>query len=146
MGILWAHTSTIGCIVFIPFHYLPVVMCRRRSSSAKINLQVDQGLDTKVNEAYGTSCVGAPIPLADNEAYGTSCVGAPIPLADNEAYTAVQSSGSPEDDGTYVINQLTYDLPQSPPQATTSIATAPNVAYGGVQRQSRDSNTYDYVI
>ncbi len=120
--------STIGCIVFIPFHCLPVVMCRRRSSSAKIKLQVDRGLDTKGNEAYGTSCVGAPIPLADNE-----------------AYTAVQSSGSPEDDGAYVINQLTYDLPQSPPQTTTSIATAPNVAYGGVQRQSRDSNTYDYV-
>ncbi len=129
MVILRAHTSTIGCIVFIPFHYLPVVVCRRRSSSAKINLQVDRGLDTKGNEAYGTSCVGAPIPLADNE-----------------VYTAVQNSGSPEDDGTYVINQLTYDLPQATSQAATSIATAPNVAYEGVRRQSRDSNTYDYVI
>ncbi len=128
--------------MFISFHYLPVVVCRRRSSSAKINLQVDRGLDTKGNEVHGTSCVGAPIPLADNEAYGTSCVGA---LADNEVYTAVQSSGSPEDDGTYVINQLTYDLPQATSQAATSITTEPNVAYGGVQRQSRDSNTYDYV-
>ncbi len=102
---------------------------RRRSSSAKINLQVDRGLDTKGNEAHGTSCVGAPIPLDDNE-----------------AYTAEQSSGSPEDDGTYAINQLIYDLPQATSQATTSIATARNVAYGRVQRQSRDSNTYDYVI
>ncbi len=126
MGILWAHTGTIGCIGFIPFHYLPVVMCRRRSSSAKINLQVDQGLDRNGN--------------------GTNCVGAPIPLADNEAYTSEQSSGSPEDDGADVINQLTYDLPQATSQAATSIATTRNVAYGGVQRQSRDSNTYDYVI
>ncbi len=140
---------------------------------------------TYVNEACGTSCVGAPIPLSDNEAYSavqssgnpeddgtyvnevyepytvmqsigspeddqtyvneayeTSCVGAPIPLSDNEAYSAVQSSGNPEDDGTYVINQLTYDLTS---QATTSIATEPNVAYGGVQGKNRASIAYDYV-
>ncbi len=108
-------------------HYLPVVVCRKRRSSAQKNLQANKDLGTKVNEAYGTSCVKAPIPLADN----STC-------------TTVRCSATFEGNGSYAINQPTYDLPQTTPRAAMPIATAPNMAYGGVQRQSGDA--YDYII
>ncbi len=104
---------------------LLVVVLRRRKTSAKVNLQGDQDVYEKRNEAYGTSSV------------------APIPLAVNQAYRTVQHSAPPEDEG-YVVNQLTYDLPHTTTAPT--IATAPNAAYGGVQRPTDESgDAYDYI-
>ncbi len=81
-----------------------VLILRRQKSSAKVNLQGDQDVDTKRSEVYGTSSV-APIPLADNQAYGT-----------------VQHNAPPGDEGEgYVIIKLAYSLPRTATAPTMNV-------------------------